>query len=60
MWHKLYIQNSCNTICPRNMVCFRHAIVNSLQQVITRIIISCKSVVESVGTQRYIMEHSLM
>ena len=31
-FHKLYLQNSCNTIHPRNMVCFRYIIVNTLQK----------------------------
>ena len=27
---QIVIQNSCNTIYPRNMVCFRYIIVNTL------------------------------
>ena len=30
MQHRLSIQNSCNTVYPRNMVCFRYIIVNTL------------------------------
>jgi hypothetical protein len=26
------VQNSCNTLYPRNMVCFRHIIVNTLHR----------------------------
>ena len=29
MQHRLSIQNSCNTVYPRNMVCFRYKIVNT-------------------------------
>ena len=34
-----YMQNSCNTICPRSMACFRYIIVKASITVITRIII---------------------
>ena len=27
-FHKLYIENSCNTMYPGNMVCFRYIILN--------------------------------
>ena len=30
MWHRLYIQNSCNSIYTINMVCFRYTIVNTV------------------------------
>jgi len=32
MYHKLLIRNSCSTLCPRNMVCFRYIIVNTLHR----------------------------
>jgi hypothetical protein len=32
VYHKLQIQNSCNTIYPRNTVCFRYIIVNILYE----------------------------
>jgi hypothetical protein len=32
MQYKLSIENSCNTIYPRNMVCFRYIIVNTLHK----------------------------
>jgi len=32
VYHKLQIQNSCNTIYPRNMVCFRYMTVNSFHE----------------------------
>jgi hypothetical protein len=41
-YHKMQLQNICKTIYPRNMVCFRHVIVNTLQKgdiIITIIII---------------------
>jgi hypothetical protein len=30
MLHKLCIHNSCYIINPRNMICFRYALVNTL------------------------------
>ena len=33
MLHKLYIRNSCNTLYPRDMVCFRYIFVNTLYKV---------------------------
>ena len=32
MYHKLSIQNSCNTIYPRNIVCCRYVIVNTMHK----------------------------
>ena len=32
MQHKLYIQDRWNSIYPRNMICFRHIIVNTLHK----------------------------
>ena len=32
-------RNSCYTVYPRNMVCFRYIIVNTLHKEITRIVI---------------------
>ena len=32
MYHKLQIHNTCNTIYPRNMVCVRYIIVNTLHK----------------------------
>ena len=32
MQHNLYIQNSCNTVYPRNMTCFRYLIVDSVHK----------------------------
>ena len=33
------MQNSCNTLYPRNMVCLRYITLNKLLNVITRVII---------------------
>jgi len=32
MQQKLSIQNSCNTIYPKNVVCFRYIIINTMHK----------------------------
>jgi hypothetical protein len=32
MYYKLYLQNSLNTICPRNIACFKCVIINNLKK----------------------------
>jgi hypothetical protein len=32
MHHQQYVQNSCNPVYPRNMVCFRYVSVNTLHK----------------------------
>jgi hypothetical protein len=32
MHHEQYVQNSCGTVYPRNVVCFRYINVNTLRK----------------------------
>jgi len=32
MWHQMKTQNSCNTVYPRNVICFRYIIVHTVHE----------------------------
>jgi hypothetical protein len=54
MHHYQYAQNSCDTVYPRNMVCFRYISVNMMMMMMMMVmIIKSMSVANYVCHRRY-------